>query len=168
MPIPLNPAKQIETGGRSSTGRAPPLQGGGCRFEPDRLQLEILGEGFRSFEKKNSKDNELTAKSFAARLPAPLNRESNALGVSGRSLTIERSLSGICKRIRAQIPKRELWFLLSYCELAFDHFGQIHKGVWGMSWRQKAMKGVEGCEKPGEAVKQALIPGFPNYCTLNT
>jgi len=34
--------------------------------------------------------------------------------------------------------------------------------VWGMSWRQEAMKGVEGCEKPGEAVKQALIPGFPN------
>ncbi len=30
-----------------------------------------------------------------------------------------------------------------------------------MSWRQKAMKGVEGCEKPGEAVKQALIPGSP-------
>jgi hypothetical protein len=32
-----------------------------------------------------------------------------------------------------------------------------------MSWRRKAMKGVEGCEKPGGAVKQALIPGFPNY-----
>ena len=33
-----------------------------------------------------------------------------------------------------------------------------------MSWRWKAMKGVEGCEKPGGAVKQALIPGFPNNC----
>jgi hypothetical protein len=43
-----------------------------------------------------------------------------------------------------------------------DHSGQVTKGVWGMSLRQKAMKGVEGCEKPGEAVKQALIPGFPN------
>ena len=43
-----------------------------------------------------------------------------------------------------------------------DHSGQVTKGVWGMSWRQKAMKGVEGCEKPGEAVKQALIPGYPN------
>ena len=43
-----------------------------------------------------------------------------------------------------------------------DHCGQATKGVWRMSWRQKAMKGVEGCEKPGEAVKQALIPGFPN------
>jgi hypothetical protein len=43
-----------------------------------------------------------------------------------------------------------------------DHSGQVTKGVWGMSWRQKAMKGVEGCEKPGEAVKQALIPGSPN------
>ena len=43
-----------------------------------------------------------------------------------------------------------------------DHCGQATKGVWGMSWRQKAMKGVEGCDKLGEAVKQALIPGFPN------
>jgi len=30
--------------------------------------------------------------------------------------------------------------------------------VWGMSWRQKAMKGVEGCDKHGEVVKRALIP----------
>ena len=43
-----------------------------------------------------------------------------------------------------------------------DHCGQATKGVWGMPRRQKAMKGVEGCDKPGEAVKQALIPGFPN------
>jgi hypothetical protein len=42
-----------------------------------------------------------------------------------------------------------------------NHSGQVTKGVWGMSWRQKAMKGVEGCDKPGEAVKQALIPGSP-------
>jgi hypothetical protein len=27
-----------------------------------------------------------------------------------------------------------------------------------MSWRQKAMKGVENCDKPGEVVKRALIP----------
>ena len=52
--------------------------------------------------------------------------------------------------------------------LAVDHGGQAHKGVWGMSWRQKAMKGVEGCDKHGEAVKRALIPGFPNDRTLNT
>lgn len=36
-----------------------------------------------------------------------------------------------------------------------------------MSWHQKAKKGVEVCEKPGEADKQALIPGFPNPATLN-
>jgi hypothetical protein len=47
------------------------------------------------------------------------------------------------------------WVVLDRDE---DHGGQVTKGVWGMSWRQKAMKGVEGCEKPGEAVKQALIP----------
>jgi len=31
-----------------------------------------------------------------------------------------------------------------------------------MSRHQKAMKGVEGCEKPGGFVKQELIPGFLN------
>jgi len=30
-----------------------------------------------------------------------------------------------------------------------------------MSWCQEAVMGVEGCDKPGVAVKQALIPGFP-------
>ena len=44
---------------------------------------------------------------------------------------------------------------------ARDQFGQATKGMWGMSWRQEAMKGVEGCEKPGEAVKQAFDPGIP-------
>ena len=45
--------------------------------------------------------------------------------------------------------------------------GQATKGVWGMSRRQEAMKGVEGCDKPGEAVKRALIPGYPNDHRLN-
>ena len=53
------------------------------------------------------------------------------------------------------------WRVVNLC-------GQVIKGVWGMSWRQKAMKGVEGCENPGEAVKRALIPGSLNYGTLNT
>jgi hypothetical protein len=26
----------------------------------------------------------------------------------------------------------------------------------------RRLKGVEDCDKPGEAVKQALIPGFPS------
>ena len=30
------------------------------------------------------------------------------------------------------------------------------------------MKGVEDCDKPGEAVKRALIPGFLNDCMLNS
>lgn len=42
-----------------------------------------------------------------------------------------------------------------------DSCGQATKGAWGMSWRQEASKGVEGCDKPGVAVKRALIPGFP-------
>ncbi len=43
-----------------------------------------------------------------------------------------------------------------------DFGGQSTKGTRGMSWRQEAMKGVEVCEKPGEADKQAMIPGFLN------
>ena len=45
---------------------------------------------------------------------------------------------------------------------ALDSRGQATKGAWGMSWRQKTLKGVEDCEKLGEAVKQALIPRYPN------
>ena len=41
---------------------------------------------------------------------------------------------------------------------AFDFGGQVTKGVWGMSWRQEASKGVEDCDKRGVAVKQAMIP----------
>ena len=49
-----------------------------------------------------------------------------------------------------------------------DICGQATKGVWGMSWRQEPMKGVEVCDKPGEVDKRALIPGFPNCRTLNS
>jgi hypothetical protein len=31
-----------------------------------------------------------------------------------------------------------------------------------MSRRQEAVKGAEGCDKPGVTVKQVMIPGFPN------
>ena len=48
-----------------------------------------------------------------------------------------------------------------------DQCGQATKGMWGMSWRQEATKGVAGCDKPGGVVKRALIPGFPNDRTLN-
>ena len=48
-----------------------------------------------------------------------------------------------------------------------DQCGQATKGMWGMSWHRQAMKGVEDCDKPGGAVKQALIPGFPNERALN-
>jgi hypothetical protein len=43
-----------------------------------------------------------------------------------------------------------------------DPCGQATKGVWGMSWRQKAMKGVEVCDKPGGIDKRVVIPGCPN------
>jgi hypothetical protein len=39
--------------------------------------------------------------------------------------------------------------------------GQATKGAWGMSWRQKAKKGVEVCDKLGEADKRVLIPRYP-------
>ena len=43
-----------------------------------------------------------------------------------------------------------------------DICGQANKGIWGMSWHRKAMKGVEVCDKPGVVDKRTLIPGFPN------
>jgi hypothetical protein len=48
-----------------------------------------------------------------------------------------------------------------------DQCGQATKGVWGMSWRQEAMKGVEDCDKLGGAVKRALIPRSLNYPVVN-
>ena len=48
-----------------------------------------------------------------------------------------------------------------------DQCGQATKGVWGMSGRQKATKGVEDCDKPGGAVNRALSPGSLNQRGLN-
>jgi hypothetical protein len=53
-------------------------------------------------------------------------------------------------------------------EGALDSCGQATKGVWGMSWRQEALKGVEVCDMPGGVDKRAVIPGFPNPRVLNT
>ena len=40
--------------------------------------------------------------------------------------------------------------------------GQATKGAGWMSWNREATKDVVACDKPGEAGKQALIPGFLN------
>jgi len=53
-----------------------------------------------------------------------------------------------------------------FCQ-GVDQCGQATKGVWGMPRRQKAMKGVEDCDKPGGLVKRELIPGSLNYPRLN-
>ena len=63
-------------------------------------------------------------------------------GVVWRSVSVE-----LCTRVRVG---------------GRDQCGQATKGVWGMSWRQEAMKGVEDCDKPGGAVKRALRPGSLN------
>lgn len=43
-----------------------------------------------------------------------------------------------------------------------DWYGQVTKGIWGMSRRREAMKDVAGCDKPGAGVEQPIIPGSPN------
>ena len=43
-----------------------------------------------------------------------------------------------------------------------DLYGQVTKGVWGMSRRREAMKDVAGCDKPGAGAEHPLIPGSPN------
>ena len=47
------------------------------------------------------------------------------------------------------------------------HAVKLQKGIRRMSWYEEAMKGVEVCEKPGVADKQASIPGLPNWRLLN-
>jgi hypothetical protein len=47
-------------------------------------------------------------------------------------------------------------------ERGLNKCGQATKGTWGMSWRQKAVKGVEDCEKLGGTVNRVLSPSsFP-------
>jgi hypothetical protein len=48
-----------------------------------------------------------------------------------------------------------------------DQCGQATKGVWGMSWRQEAKKGVEDCDNLGGLVKHELIPRYPNHHIVN-
>ena len=48
-----------------------------------------------------------------------------------------------------------------------DQCGQATKGVWGMPWRQEAMKGVEDCDKLGGLVKRELIPRSLNERVVN-
>ena len=49
----------------------------------------------------------------------------------------------------------------------WNHCDQATKGVWWMPRHQEAMTGVEGCDMSGGAVKQAMIPEFPNDHRLN-
>ena len=63
---------------------------------------------------------------------------------------------------------RRLVWLRESARRAVGQCCQANKSVWGMSWRQEAKKGVADCDKPGGAVKRALIPGSLNDCILNT
>ena len=79
-------------------------------------------------------------------------REVEIDSVAGRSIFQGEQAS------RRRKPRES--FVPSFGEL--DQCGQATKGVWGMSWRQEAKKGVEDCDKPGGMVKRVLIPGCPN------
>ena len=54
-----------------------------------------------------------------------------------------------------------------FCNQGVDQCGQATKGVWGMPWRQEAMKGVEDCDKLGGLVKRELIPRSLNHPGVN-
>ncbi|MBA4105197.1 MAG: hypothetical protein C0485_05515 [Pirellula sp.] len=74
--------------------------------------------------------------------------------ISAPASSVDRLLcSNICLRSRIPGSLRRV-----SCSRAFDKCGQATKGVWGMSWHQKAMKGVEVCEKLGGVDKQMMIP----------
>ena len=79
------------------------------------------------------------------------------------------SLMGLCcsaGRVCVDCLRKSVGDACEFC-WGVNLCGQVTKGMRGMSWCWKAKKGVEGCEKPGGAVKRALIPGFPNYRILN-
>jgi hypothetical protein len=78
----------------------------------------------------------------------------------GGVATIDRLLSG--KGEPNAVRRRFACFLGGE-----DQCGQATKGVWGMSWRQEAKKGVEDCDKPGGLVKRELIPGSLNQRIVN-
>ena len=67
----------------------------------------------------------------------------------------------------ALVAKKAEVLFSAACRRGQDQCGQATKGVWGMSWRQEAKKGVEDCDKPGGLVKRELIPGCPNDPALN-
>jgi hypothetical protein len=85
--------------------------------------------------------------------------KSEAGGAAARSRGGESSWSLGCVA-RASHPR--LGVAVCVVLRVLDYGGQVTKGAWGMSWRQKAKKGVEVCDKPGEVDKRAMIPGFPN------
>ena len=60
-----------------------------------------------------------------------------------------------------RLAVRSLDLMVRRCEFEIST-ANLRKGTRGMSWRQETKKGVEVCEKPGEADKQAMIPGFPS------
>ena len=45
--------------------------------------------------------------------------------------------------------------------------GQATKGVWGMSWRQEAMKGVEDCDNLGGAEAKASLKKAPKSAAVD-
>ena len=80
-------------------------------------------------------------------------------GSSARELPVSTGESRAAKQPLALRTPASGWGCFAR---AFDFGGQVTKGVWGMSWHQEASKGVEDCDKHGVAVKQAMIPGYPN------
>ena len=68
------------------------------------------------------------------------------------------SLNTCCLRVTSQLQK---YFRVSSRRVeALNISGQVIKGIWGMPWHQKAMIGVEVCDKLGGGDKRPLIPRF--------
>ena len=76
----------------------------------------------------------------------------------GKHVVVEGDRSGGHVSSKAILEKGLAFQARFLSGRALDKCGQATKGAWGMSWRQKALKGVEDCEKLGGVVKQMLIP----------
>ena len=151
-PSSSSPARRMRSGrGRSSTGRAPPLQGGGRGFESPRLHQSplppsTLGHS-RSIAKAKSAQAGVTLAALRRATPcvAPRRTGRGLPSAAPSQQNTARVASHICERESASssLPRRPVRPCEAHeiAELCLTE-GQVTKGARWMPWRLEPMKDV--------------------------